>query len=356
KSLQSDLDKTRSQLKQAVLDTTLTLREAREQILNLRYAFEEARITLEQSKYEPPAIIRQAEIELEKASRANGQAQENYEIRKEKEEARLQEIQTTASLQRSNIKDIADLLDEFEIVAPANGMVIYIRDWDGERRGVGSTISPWQSSVATLPDLADMISQTYINEVDISRIQKGQNVRIGIDAFPDIEYDGEIISVANIGEQRPNSDAKVFEVRISINQKDTTLRPSMTTSNTIITSRLENAIYVSSECINVNDSLSFVYSVTGTSKPVRTEVITGAFNENETVILAGISSGVELLLSRPMNSETLGWSLIDPSEKEKLLASLKKASPIPESKEEPDFANMSEDQVKVYLKKQGKSR
>ena len=42
--------------------------------------------------------------------------------------------------------------------------------------------------------------------------------------------------VANVGEQRPNSDAKVFEVRVEIDGTDPTLRPSMTTSNKIIAS------------------------------------------------------------------------------------------------------------------------
>ncbi|MBK8058422.1 MAG: hypothetical protein IPK33_11290 [Gemmatimonadetes bacterium] len=36
--------------------------------------------------------------------------------------------------------------------------------------------------------------------------------------------------MANVGEQRPNADAKVFEVGVLLEQADTTLRPGMTTS------------------------------------------------------------------------------------------------------------------------------
>ena len=59
---------------------------------------------------------------------------------------------------------------------------------------------------------------------------------IGLDSDPGKKYSGVITGIANIGEQRPNSDSKVFEVRILMNEKDTTLRPSMTTSNLIVVS------------------------------------------------------------------------------------------------------------------------
>ncbi len=318
KNLQGELEKTMTQQTQAVLDSTLTLRENRENLVNLHYALEEARITLDQSVYEPPAIIRQAEISLEKAQRAYDQSVENYQIRRDKERARIKEIEGTMSLQRNEISDLAALLDQFEVRAPADGMVIYDRNWDGTRRGVGSTISPWQSTVATLPDLSEMISLTYINEVDISRITEGQKVTLGVDAFPGREYPGEVIEVANIGEQRPNSDAKVFEVKIVLLKSDTTLRPAMTTSNNIVTARADTALYAPSECVFRNDSMSYVYIQEGAAI-IRREVITGLYNENETVLLAGVSAAEELFLSVPENAEESAWKLLDPAVKAKWL-------------------------------------
>lgn len=316
KSLQGELDKTVTQRTQAVLDSTLTLRESREALVNLNYALEEARITLEQSVYEPPAIIRQAEINLEKSQRAYDQAVENYQIRRDKERARLQEIEGTMSLQRSEINDLAALLDQFEVRAPSDGMVIYDRNWDGTRRGVGSAISPWQSTVATLPDLAEMISLTYINEVDISRIVEGQEVTLGVDAFPDRQYSGKVIEVANIGEQRPNSDAKVFEVKIVLLQSDTTLRPAMTTSNSIITAKTDTSLFAPSECIFRNDSLSYVY-VEGPSGLRRREIITGLYNENQTVLLAGVKAEELVYLSAPEGAEEAAWELLSAEDKQR---------------------------------------
>ena len=55
-----------------------------------------------------------------------------------------------------------------------------------------------------------MLSTTYVNEIDISSIKVGQKVILGIDAMPEKELEGEVVSVANIGQPMPRSDAKVF--------------------------------------------------------------------------------------------------------------------------------------------------
>ena len=61
-------------LEMKILDTAVTLSNLRDNIKNLRFSVEEAEITLQQSKYEPPTTIRQAEISLDKAKRSLDQA------------------------------------------------------------------------------------------------------------------------------------------------------------------------------------------------------------------------------------------------------------------------------------------
>ena len=64
------------------------------------------------------------------------------------------------------------------------------------------------------------MSKTYVNEVDVRKVFAGQKVEIGLDAYPEKSFRGVVIRVANVGEQRPNSDAKVFEVAVEINGTD----------------------------------------------------------------------------------------------------------------------------------------
>ncbi|MFP4690935.1 MAG: hypothetical protein ACLFMU_03390, partial [Bacteroidales bacterium] len=165
---ETELEQLETSFTQAQLDTTMELRNARNELVNLEFAYEEAKIALEQSQYEPPATIRQAEINMEQARRSYEQAAENYELRKQQADARMQEITSSLNQERRRYQEILDVMEEFEIYAPQDGMVIYRRNWDGTRFGVGSQINAWDNTVATLPDFSVMMSRTYVNEIDIS--------------------------------------------------------------------------------------------------------------------------------------------------------------------------------------------
>ncbi|MCK4569204.1 MAG: efflux RND transporter periplasmic adaptor subunit [Bacteroidales bacterium] len=289
-----DLESLYTKFTQNQLDTTMDLRNARDELVNLQYNLEERQITVDQSIYEPPATQRQAKIDLDKAERAYSQAVENYQLKLKKARANMAEVNTKLRKAQREYQEMLDLLDQFTIYAPKSGMVIYRRDWNGQKQGVGATFSVWDPVVAELPNLTEMKSRTYVNEIDISKVKVGQPVNIGIDAFPDKEYTGNVIEVANIGEQMRNSNAKVFEVIIEVNEFDSILRPAMTTKNMIITDVIDSVVFVPIECIHSNDSISYVYM--GRS---RQQVILGKSNENKIIICAGLDEGEDIYLVPP---------------------------------------------------------
>ncbi|MBN1132860.1 MAG: efflux RND transporter periplasmic adaptor subunit [Bacteroidales bacterium] len=298
------LEQEESEYTRVRLDTTLQLRQLRDELINLRFAMEEAEITLQQSKYEPPATIRQAEINLDKATRAYEQAMQNYDIKERQAKAEMREAEISLLRDQRRKEEMEEVIKNFDIMAPASGMVIYKREFDGTKRTVGTEINPWDLTVATLPDLSTMISRTYVNEIDISKIKSGQTVIIGVDAFPERKYSGEVVEVANIGEQLPNTDAKVFEVRIEINEYDTILRPSMTTSNRIITNVLDSVLFVPLEAVHTNDSLTYVYTMDGKKQIV----VLGESNENSIVVEMGLHAGQRLYLSLPENPDDFNYT------------------------------------------------
>ena len=291
-----------AQYTQAVLDTMLTLSQARDELINLGYALEEKHIALEQSAYEAPAMRRQAQIDYDRAVRNLEQAKQNYVTKTKQSVAKLQAVEADLLKERQRRDVLRTVMGEFTILAPADGMVIYAREWNGKKRVVGSTISPWDPTVATLPDLRTMESITYVNEVDIQKITAGQKVRIKLDADPNKLLTGSITQVANIGEQRPNADSKVFEVRILINEADTTLRPAMTTSNEIIVAKTSNVLSVPLETIHAEDTTTYVYLKNG-SGANRRHVRVGLMNENAAVVDSGLTETDELYLSLPPGVE-----------------------------------------------------
>ena len=170
-----------------------------------------------------------------------------------------------------------------------------------------------------------MISQTYVNEVDISKIHVGQKVKIGIDAFPDKTINGKIMTVANVGEQLPDNDAKVFEVVILLDNIDTTLRPAMTTSNHVLTQTLANVMHIPLDCLNGNDSIRYVYKDNGVSI-IKQEVIVGPTSTDEACILEGLTEKDMVYMSQPENADKLKTEYLPKDIKKKYAPKLKAAT------------------------------
>jgi RND family efflux transporter MFP subunit len=186
----------------------------------------------------------------------------------------------------------------FTVRAPAPGMVIYVREWNGKKKGVGSPWTAWEPTVATLPDLTQMESQTYINEVDVRKISVGQKVKISLDADPTKRLEGTVTQIANVGEQKPNQDSKVFEVKIEIATPDTTLRPGMTTANEIVTASTPNVLSVPLEAVVNEGGYQYVFKKQG-SHVVKQMIEAGAMNDNEIIVRKGLAKGDLVLLARP---------------------------------------------------------
>jgi multidrug efflux pump subunit AcrA (membrane-fusion protein) len=298
KEIDANLEKLVSNINKSKIDSALELRSARDQLINQKYALEQKEIELANSKYEPPATQRKLEIDLEQAKRQLQQSIESYQLKKEKQINTIQEAIIDFNKDQNKKEQIMKVMGEFRVTAPQAGMVIYAKSWGGKKKVPGSTISPWNPRVATLPDLSNMQIKSFVNEIDISKIQVDQEVQITVDAFPDKKLKGKVVSVANIGEELNNSSAHVFEVIIKVLNQDSDLRPSMTTKNVIVTEVVDSAMYIPLECLHSNDSLIFVYT-----NGVKKIVETAQSNEDNIVIEKGLSPDDEIYLSIPEGAE-----------------------------------------------------
>ena len=298
------LQKAEAQYEQAQLDSALTLSGARESIRTMELGLEEKKLAKEEAVYEAPTVKRQAEIDYEKAQRALAQAKTDYETKTEQARAKMREVGADLARQRNTLKVIQDVMAGCTIKAPAAGMVIYVKEWNGRKRTAGSQVSSWDPGVATLPDFGEMESVTYVNEIDVRKIAAGQPAVVTLDADPSKRFTGTVSSVANVGEQRPSTDAKVFEVKLSVTQSDTTLRPGMTTGNAIETLKVPDALFVPLEAVSNEDGVPVVYRVSG-ARVGKQEVATGAMNDDEVVITRGLAEGDRVLLTVPPDHDRL---------------------------------------------------
>lgn len=306
---QLNLENAQSKYIQEQLDTTLTLKQERNTIKDLQFKIEEDKLELERSIYEPPATIRSLEISVEKTNRDLREKKADYSIKKRQADAKMIQVGTEVSKIKKQIDALTKLQDQFTIRSHDDGMVTYIKDWNGSKIKVGASISTWNPAVASLPDLTKMESKTYSNEVDVRKIKKGLSVKVGFDAFPDIELNGVVTDVANVGENKKGSDIKLFQVLIKLNDTNENIRPGMTTSNRILTHTEDDVLMIPLEAVFTQDSITFSYVKSGYS--IQKKQIELGLSNNEVVIIKkGLEENETVYLNKPEDQEEKSINLL----------------------------------------------
>jgi hypothetical protein len=175
-------------------------------------------------------------------------------------------------------------------------MLIYKTDRSGAKIKSGSSLDPFDPVVATLPDMSSMLSKIFISEIEVKKVKAGQSVQITLDAFHDKPLNGHVISIANIGEVLPNSDSKMFEVMIKIDNPNAKLLPSMTSSNRVMIKSYDKVVFIPVECVQTGeDSVPFVF----TKDRKRQVVIPGEMNDKNIIIEKGLTAKTAVWLRTP---------------------------------------------------------
>lgn len=296
KNAMDEMEKILSEYNDSKIDSNLTLSNQRDLIINAELDMEERKIAVDESIYESPSEQKKVRMDFDKAERKLEQNKQAYKLKTQQEINKVNRKFINYKQVKERVDALDELMESLIVYSPRAGIISYYQQpWGGITK-TGSRVSQWSPIIATFPNMDNLVTKTFINEIDIALIKKGQKVKIGIDAFPGKELSGEVSAVANMGQLMPKSDAKVFEVKIKVNGSDPELKPAMTTSNTIQSNFLENALYIPIEAIFKNDSLSYVYPA---GKSIKQIVETGDANENFIVVSQGLEEGQELSLIEP---------------------------------------------------------
>lgn len=288
----------------AKIDSSLELAASREKIQKERDRVADAELKVEQSSFESKAIQRQTKIEYEKAQRALSKAQRHLITKTQKHKSTIARSQQRVKRYENKQKLLKQLRSELNVLSPADGMIIYGRGYNGQKIKVGSRVGRWMPLIATLPDLNTIISEMKVKEIDIAKIKTGQKVEVAIDAFPKKTFMGEILSIANVGQNTPGEFQNSFKVIVKLIDYKETLLPGMTTTNSIITYSNPEAIYVDKRAVFGSDSLYFVLIKDG-FQIKRQEIKISFENEEFFQIIDGVKEKDQVLLNAPDNLNEL---------------------------------------------------
>ncbi len=283
------------------IDSAVDLVQMRNALDQFAFDVNSLKIEMEQSVYESPAFQRKAKMAYERGLRqfdakfrAYIMTQKTLRIQVSREEKMVEEL-----TDKDTKYQIA--FDGARITAPQDGMLIYGRTYGrgGSRKlTIGSNVSMQNPIIATLPDLSVLVSETYVEEIFISKIKVGDSARVHIDALKNQEKIGVISNISNVGQEMTGFESKVFKVNIKISSDNKRIKPAMTTNNEIIISREENVLIIPRSAVFTEDSKQFVY-LKGFGGVNTQYIECGNQNEKFVVIKSGLKEGDKILLNKP---------------------------------------------------------
>ncbi len=213
--------------------------------------------------------------------------------------AELQLLQSKARTRRMQMKQIQDQLNNLEIRAPHDGMLIIDKLWSGEKYRVG--MNAWGGQkLGSLPDLTLMEAKLFVLESEAAGLKENLPVSLSLDFDPGRVFTGKVIGIDTIakplGEESP---LKYFETKVALDATDPQLmKPGVQVRASIFVEKQANVLAVPNQALVFEQGKAFLL-VKNSSRIEKRPVDTGARSLTLTIITKGLSEGDAVLLGNP---------------------------------------------------------
>lgn len=197
--------------------------------------------------------------------------------------ARFDQAQAALRAAAANKEAIEARLADRLIKAPFTGIV-------GLRTVSQGTLVRPGDIITTLDDISLIKLDFTVPETYLGGLAVGQTIRAKSEAFPDIDFEGEISALGT----RVDPATRAITVRALISNKDLRLRPGMLLRVAVIRSRQEAPAVPERALVSFADRV-FVFPVRD-GVAARSEVTIGRRYEGFAEILSGVSLGEEVVV------------------------------------------------------------
>jgi RND family efflux transporter MFP subunit len=202
-------------------------------------------------------------------------------------------------------------LSKMVIRAPIDGIVNILPNFRSSG-SFGSAPPPFKegdqawtgASIAEIPDLSQMRIDLKLEEVDRGRLKMGQVARIRVDAIPDKEFKAAldwISPIATVNFRGPWMQEKTFPARATLKNLDPRLRPGMSATAEIVIESEPDRLLIPVRASFVHNGKPAVYVQRGENFVLR-QIEVGKRNNNDIVVLSGLTLGETVALENPIEA------------------------------------------------------
>jgi len=292
---------------QAALDTAIaqsTIIAEQDFINSAKARYEVERAKLEVSKQEIVSRIQgeESKIDLGVAEQKLKVTDAQGRTHQATDKTRLAALTSARDQAKYEVDIMKRRLEQMEVQSPLSGVIIYLPNYSqgwvnakpfkiGDRAWSGAAL-------AEIPDLSTLEMEGKLEEIDRGRLSAGTDVRIRVDALPEVTVLGKLRQISPLTEESFDwPPTRSFRGYVEIPKPDPRMRPAMNASMDIIVNRIPNAISIPSKAVFTRGGKPVVF-VARNGRYTQTEVEILARNPDEFAI-KGIAANDSVALVEP---------------------------------------------------------
>jgi multidrug efflux pump subunit AcrA (membrane-fusion protein) len=230
---------------------------------------------------------------LEQAKATLQQLKATFELKRRAAEADLRILQIRRDRAESAQLKAAGNAERMAIRAPIAGMAVVKTIWKGNNM---AEVQEGEEVRAGVP-VVDIVNpnamrvRARVNQADINELEVGQDVRVGLDAYPSLAFDGRVTQISPLGVVSTLSPkVRTFVVLIDVKGAHPNLMPDLSASLDVTLSRAPHAIVVPRDALRTDGGRTIVRVQRGSGFEDRTVTIT-AQNAHEAMLAGGLDDG-----------------------------------------------------------------
>ncbi len=198
------------------------------------------------------------------------------------------------SLRRRQLVD--DRISKTRILSPADGTILDVLISEGQVVVAAASVNSG-TSLMTFADLSQLLINTHVNQLDLPKIQLGQEVDISSTHTGSDPVKAIISFVAPLATVKNN--IKGFALTARINGNTHALKPGVSVSMSVPLGKAENVIAVPLTAVFDDKGKKVVYVKNG-GKPERRIVEVGLSDSSLVEITSGLAEGEEVFTVEPL--------------------------------------------------------
>ncbi|MBD06720.1 MAG: hypothetical protein CME24_20530 [Gemmatimonadetes bacterium] len=330
---EQELEAVRAELEKTLANQLVEIGRQEADIENRTAQLRLAELQVEKMKFESLVEREEARLKARQDELALEQAQRKLDAQHVVDQADRKKRELDVAQKERRLDRARKDLESLSVNAERPGLVVYEKIWKGgraEKVRVGD--EPWGGqTLITLPDLSTMQVETWVNEVDVDKLEVGQIAYVRLDALPGPTFEGRITSIASLGhEKEGDKNVKVFDVTVEIKMEDSRLKPGMTATCEIIIETIpprpepvaegegtpvtepqegevaELPLSIPIDAVFEKNGRTLVYRIEG-GQPLKQVVVLGKRNDDFVVVEEGLGANDRVTLLDPtVTLETVG--------------------------------------------------